>query len=78
MTEGTPRAPGRRLVLASLGAGLVAAAGQPPPPVVDLTVVVGANVNPGIDGRPLPVAVKPPEMPGRTMFSSRNSPFLTP
>lgn len=58
MTEQIPRTPGRRLVLASLGAGLVAAAGQPPPPVVDLTVVVGPQVNPGIDGRPLPVAVK--------------------
>ncbi|MFN6999183.1 type VI secretion system lipoprotein TssJ [Elioraea tepidiphila] len=49
---------GRRLLLASLGAGLVAGAGQPPPPVVDLTVQVGPNVNPGVDGRPLPVAVK--------------------
>lgn len=46
----------RRLIL--LAAALVGGAGQPPPPVIDLEVQIGAAVNPGIDGRPLPVAVR--------------------
>lgn len=48
----------RRLVLIGAAAALCTAGGQPPPPVVDLTITVGPAVNPGIDGRPLPVAVR--------------------
>lgn len=48
----------RRLLLLGAAGGLCIAGGQPPPPVVDLTIVIGPAVNPGIDGRPLPVAVR--------------------
>lgn len=48
----------RRLLLGGAAATFCTAGGQPPPPVVDLTIVIGAAVNPGIDGRPLPVAVR--------------------
>jgi type VI secretion system protein VasD len=55
----TVRAPmPRRLLLAGAAAVLCTAGGQPPPPVVDLTITIGPAVNPGIDGRPLPVAVR--------------------
>jgi type VI secretion system protein VasD len=48
----------RRIVLLG-GAGVLAgAAGQAPPPVIDLAISIGPAVNPGIDGRPLPVAVR--------------------
>lgn len=48
----------RRGLLLGGAAGLVMAGGQPPPPVVDLAITIGPAVNPGIDGRPLPVAVR--------------------
>jgi type VI secretion system protein VasD len=48
----------RRLLLAGAAASLCTAGGQPPPPVVDLSIAIGPAVNPGIDGRPLPVAVR--------------------
>jgi type VI secretion system protein VasD len=48
----------RRLLLAAAAASLCTAGGQPPPPVVDLSISIGPSVNPGIDGRPLPVAVR--------------------
>lgn len=48
----------RRRLLLGAASLLVIAGGQPPPPVVDLTITIGAAVNPGIDGKPLPVAVR--------------------
>ncbi|WP_291295954.1 type VI secretion system lipoprotein TssJ [Elioraea sp.] len=48
----------RRIVLLSAAATLAGGGGQPPPPVVDLAITIGPAVNPGIDGRPLPVAVR--------------------
>jgi type VI secretion system protein VasD len=48
----------RRGSLLAAAALLLPAAGQPPPPVVDIAITIGPAVNPGIDGRPLPVAVR--------------------
>ena len=48
----------RRGGLLAAAALLLPAAGQPPPPVVDVAITIGPAVNPGIDGRPLPVAVR--------------------
>lgn len=48
----------RRGGLLAAAALLLPAAGQPPPPVVDIAITIGLAVNPGIDGRPLPVAVR--------------------
>lgn len=48
----------RRIALLGAATLAVAGAGQPPPPVVDVAITIGAAVNPGLDGRPLPVAVR--------------------
>jgi len=45
-------------VLAGAAVLLATGGGQPPPPVVDLTITIGPGINPGLDGRPLPVAVR--------------------
>ena len=58
MSRFTWATPTRRAVLGASGAALILGAGQPPPPVVDLTIAIGPAINPGIDGRPLPVAVR--------------------
>lgn len=56
--EGSMRVITRRGSLLAAAALLLPAAGQPPPPVVDIAITIGPAVNPGIDGRPLPVAVR--------------------
>jgi len=48
----------RRLALVGAAVLLATGGGQPPPPVVDLTITIGPGINPGLDGRPLPVAVR--------------------
>jgi type VI secretion system protein VasD len=48
----------RRWALLGAVTLMLPAAGQPPPPVVDIAITIGPAVNPGIDGRPLPVAVR--------------------
>lgn len=66
------RATGRRSLLGAVPSALLmaACAGPPLPPVVDLTIRAGADINPNAAGTPVSVAVRLYSLSGRSRFES--------
>lgn len=66
------RLPNRRFLLGAVPAALLleACAGPPAPPVVDLTIRAGADINPNTMGTPVSVAVRLYSLTARSRFEA--------